>query len=121
MAARKSSKFRARDVLPIWTSSNTTLNNLMFAQFMQRLGVTDFGSYFRKLWPLIVLTVFICAAIGATYGTLKALLVGVVSGLAAPAAVVSLAITVVHALMYLAIYLLAWGAILLCVWWLLHH
>ena len=121
MAAKKSSKFRARDVLPIWTSSHTALNNLMFAQCMHRLGVADIRSYVRKLWLPIVICVFICTAIGATYGTLKALLIGVVAGLAAPAAVVWLAITVVHALMYLAIYLLAWGAILLFMWWLLHQ
>jgi hypothetical protein len=95
----------------------------MFLQALAKLGIFDLGSYFRQLWIGVVIGVFICAVGGAMNFGIKGLLLGAVTGLAAPVLLIWLAITLVHIAIHLAVFAALWIAITYCVlyvirWWL---
>ena len=112
-------KLGLAQVLPVWTSANAEINNVMFMSCLWRLGITDLLSYCRKLRIAIVLSVIVCASVGASSDGLKGLLVGSLLGFATPAALIWLVVTVVHLAIYLAVFCLAWAVILFVAWWVL--
>jgi hypothetical protein len=76
------------------------------------LGITDVPSYFRKLCIPILLCVPLCAGLGAVEGGSKGMLLGAVLGLAAPAALIWLCITLLHAAIFLGVFCAAWAVII---------
>src|ERR1035437_1360978 len=122
MAYRKPSgrKFPVSKVLPIWCVSHTNVVNMAFETLMHRLGIGTMQDYFRKLRILIAISVLVCALIGASNFGIKGFAIGGLLGLAAPAALLWLGILLIGILIYMAIYVAAWAAILWVAWWLLH-
>lgn len=124
MATRKQSrKLRLRQLVPVWDPSMTQMNNALVVQVLNRLGITDIGSYFSKLWPMVAMGVVVCGVGGATNYGMQGLLIGAVAGLAAPAVVIWLAITLFHIAVHLFVFAAAWAAIGYCAlyvirWWL---
>lgn len=101
-------KIQVRDVLPIWTSANTDLNTALFVSYLQRLGITGIPSYLRKLAIPIVLCVLVGACTGAIHSGVNGMLVGSLLGLAAPAALIWLVITLIHIACYLIVFCAGW-------------
>lgn len=121
MAYRKphSRKFQPRQVLPSWSPAHTAAINLVFLSLMERFGITDIPSYFRKLRIPIVISAVIGACIGAYDSGLKGLFLGALLGLIAPAGLLWLGLLVAAIVLYLAVYLAAWAVILCVLWWLI--
>jgi hypothetical protein len=123
MARRKASgrsllsSVRVRDVLPIWTSGNTNLNTAMFVSYLQGLGITGISSYLRKLAIPVVLCVLVGACAGATHSGGNGMFVGALLGLATPAALIWLVITLIHMASYLIAVCAAWVVIFYVVRW----
>ena len=123
MARRKSpgrsilSKIRVRDVLPIWTSANADLNTAVFVSHLQGLGITDFPSYLRKLAIPIFICVLFGAFAGAIHSGINGMFVGCVLGLATPAALIWLVVTLIHAAIYLIVFCAAWVVIFYVIRW----
>ena len=116
---RSGRKVKVSEVLPIWTSANTELNNAMVSTCMLGMGISDIPSYWRKLKGAIVFCMFVGACIGIPHG-FTGLIVGALLGFATPAGVIFLAVTLLHYLIFLFAYCVAWAAILCVGWWLLH-
>ena len=121
MAYRKSSwrKLKPSQVLPLWTPAHSDTANLITQSVFYKLGITDLPSYWHKLQGAIVLSVIICACIGASNYGLKGVFLGGLLGIAAPAAAIFLAVVVVLAAILLGVYCAAWVAIYCVVCWLL--
>ena len=123
MARRKASgrsilsRIRVRDVLPIWTSANAELNTAMFVSYLQGLGITDFPSYLRKLAIPIFICVLLGAFAGAIHSGINGMFVGCVLGLATPAALIWLVVTLIHTAIYLIVFCAAWVVIFYVVRW----
>jgi hypothetical protein len=99
------------------------MNTVLFLQVMEKLGVRDVGSYFRRMWIAVVPCALIGMVLGVTYGTWKGLLIGTVIGIVAPALLIWLAVTLVHIAIHLFFFTAAWAAIIYCAlyvirWWL---
>lgn len=105
--------------LPIWTTANADLNTAIFVSCMQRLGITSLSSYLRKFELPILLCALVGAGIGAFQSGFWGLIVGALLGLATPAALIWLAVTLVHIAVYLAVFCAAWLAIFCVIYWLL--
>ena len=124
MARRKASgrsilsSVRVRDVLPMWTSANTNLNTAMFVSYLQGLGITGIPSYVRKLAIPVVLCVLVGACAGAIHSGVSGMFVGALLGLATPAALIWLVITLIHMAVYLIAFCAAWVVIFNVVCWL---
>jgi hypothetical protein len=121
MAYRKSSgrKFHPRQVLPSWSPAHTAAINMAFLSLMERFGITDIPSYFRKLRIPIVISVAIGACIGASSNGFSGLLIGALLGLIAPVGFLWLGVVVAGIVIYLAVYFAAWAVILCVLWWLI--
>ena len=122
MAYRKPSgrKLKVSEVLPTWTSTHQTVVNMVFADLMARLEITDLQSYFRRLRVWIVIGAVIGSIYGAaTYG-FTGFVIGAALGLTAPAAILWLGILLIGIAIFIAIYVAAWAVILWVAWWLLH-
>jgi hypothetical protein len=123
MARRKAagrsilSNIRVRDVLPIWTSANTNLNTAMFVSYLQGLGITGISSYLRKLAIPVVLCVLVVACAGAIHRGGNGMVVGALLGIATPAALIWLVITLIHMASYLIAVCAAWVVIFYVVRW----
>ena len=120
MAYRKSSwrKVKPAQVLPLWTPAHSDTANLVAQQVFQKLGITDIPSYWNKLKGVIVLSVIVCACLGASNYGFKGFIVGGLLGTGAPAAAIFLAVVVLAAIL-LGVYCLAWVAIYYIACWLL--
>ena len=99
------------------------MHTVMYLQVLEKLGVTDLGSYFRRMLFAIVPCALIGLLYGATYGTGKGLLIGTVVGTAAPALLIWLAVTLIHIVMHLFVIVAIWAALIYCAlyvirWWL---
>ena len=114
------SKFRLSQVLPIYTPANGELNTAMFLSFMHRLGIDSFSSYLRKFAIPNSICALVGAGIGLAYSGISGLIVGALLGVATPAALIWLAVTLVHVAAYLAIFCLAWAVIFAVARWLLY-
>ena len=123
MARRKASsrsplaKIKVGDILPIWTSANANLNTAMFVSYLQGFGITGIPSYLRKLAIPIVLCVLAGACAGAIHSGGNGIFVGALLGLAAPAALIWLAITLIHIASYLIVFCAVWAVIFYVVRW----
>ena len=123
MARRKASscspfsKIRVSDVLPICTSANANLNTAMFVSYLQGLGITGISSYLRKLAVPVVLCVLAGASAGAIHSGINGMFVGALLGLAAPAALIWLVITLIHFACYLIAFCAVWIMIFYVVRW----
>ena len=123
MARRKASgrsplaKIKVGDILPIWTSANANLNTAMFVSYLQGFGITGIPSYLRKL----AIPVFICVLVGAFAGAIHSggngMLVGALLGIATPAALIWLAITLLHIASYLIALCAVWVVLFYVVRW----
>ena len=99
------------------------MNTVLFLQVLEKLGVTDIRSYFRRMWLAAIPCTLIGLLYGATYGTAKGLLIGTVVGIASPALLIWAAVTLVHIVMHLFVFVAIWAFIVFCAlyvirWWL---
>jgi hypothetical protein len=119
MAYRSSkSNFRVRNVIPHIPSEN---HLWMFQMAMQKFGVTDFKSYFRKLAVPIALCAVVGAVVGAGMYGRWGVLWGTVAGVAAPAGIVYAVVSLGLILIYLASFFAAWVLIIYAARWFLHQ
>ena len=124
MARRKASgrsvlsTIRVNAVLPICTSAKADLNTVMFVSYLQGMGITGISSYLRKLAVPVVLCVLVGASAGAIHSGVNGMFVGSLVGLAAPAALIWLVITLIHMAVYLIAFCAAWVVIFYVVRWL---
>lgn len=92
---------------------------MAFLSLMERFGITDIPSYFRRLRIPIVISAVIGACIGASSTSFSGLLIGGLLGLIAPAGLLWLGVVVTGIVIYLAVYLAAWAVIVCVLWWLI--
>ncbi len=120
MGFRKSGrKFRLRQVLPSWGAQHRAAVNMAFLSMLERFGISDLPSYFRKLRIPIVISAVICGGIGLSGNGFSGLLIGALLGLIAPAGLLWLGVVVAGIAIYLAVYFAAWAFILCILWWLI--
>jgi hypothetical protein len=117
---RQRRKFHVTQVLPIWTAGHTDTANLVFQMTLEKFGIVDISTYLRKMRIPIVISVIVCACIGASSYGITGLFLGGLLGLFAPVALLLLGVTLVMIVIYLAIYCFVWAVILCVLWWLLH-
>lgn len=118
--SRRRSVYQAANFLPIWTSANADINTAIFISTMHRLGIISMSDYLRRWAILNILCALVGAAIGLTYGGFLGLASGVVLGIATPAALIWLAVTLLHAAAYLAIFCAVWVAFFYVIRWLFY-
>ena len=110
-----------KGLVPLWTSAHADLNTSLYLAAMAKLGITDISSYLRRL----VLPILICSLFGAYAGALhsglQGLIVGALSGFAAPAAVIWLVITLTHMAIYLTVICVAWVVLFYVLRWILRN
>ena len=115
MAYRKSSrnrKFNPVDALPIWGTTHQSAANAVFLSWMEGFGVHDIPSYFRELRLWIAMTTFIGVCLGAANYGASGFFIGTLLGLAGPAVLVWLTVMSLGIALFMAVYVLAWAAIL---------
>ena len=123
MARRKASgrsplaKIKVGDILPICTSAKANLNTAMFISYLQGLGITGIPSYLRKLAVPLVFCVLVGACAGALHSGINGMFVGSVLGLATPAALIWLVVTLIHTAFYLIVFCAVWVVIFYVVRW----
>ena len=124
MAPRKASgrsvlcTVRVSNVLPIYTSANANANTAMFVLYLQGLGITGMRSYLRKLAVPVVICVLAGASAGAIHSGVNGMFMGSLLGLAAPAALIWLVITLIHFACYLIAFCAVWVLIFYVARWL---
>ena len=109
------------DAVPRWSQAQTDTSNLLARMMFEKLGITDLKSYFEKLMPAIVVCVILCAAIGAYRDGLSGFFWWGLSGMAAPAALIWLAVVVPYVLLYVAMIFAAWFLLFYAVVFILSH
>ena len=112
-------KVKPSEILPIWTTSHTDTANLAFSLAMERVGVTDIPSYFRKLPISIALCAVIGACIGLAMHGIEGFIVGTLAGMAAPAVLIWAAIGLFMIAAYLIGYATCMALVLWLLWWFL--
>ena len=105
-------KFNPADVLPIWGTVHQSAANAVFESWMLGWGVYDVPSYFRQLRAWIAITTVTGACIGAANCGFAGFFIGAVLGLAGPAVLTWITVMVLGALLFAAIYMIAWAATL---------
>lgn len=115
------SKSSWSDAVPRWSQAQTDTTNLMARMLFEKLGITDLKSYFEKLLPAIVVCVVLGAAIGAYVDGLSGFFWWGLSGIAAPAALIWLAVVVPYVLLYVALIFAAWFLLFYAVVFILRH
>lgn len=120
-ASTSGAAYKASDYVPLWNQQNTDTTNLMAEMVFDKLGVTDLRSYFEVL----AIPIAICTVIGCVYGAshwgLQGAVLGVLVGLAAPAASVYLVLIVAYAVVLLFTFIAAWALILWAVFFVFTH
>lgn len=117
---RKSTWNKVSQVLPVWTTANSTAANMYFLSLLERFGITDVRSYFKKLRIPIAISVVVCAWVGAVNDGLRGLVIGGLLGIVAPIALLWLCVMLILIAIVMAIYCAAWAVIYWILWWLLH-
>ena len=84
-------------------------------------GIYDPRTYWQKLRSWILLSMFVCALIGAGGYGLRGFFLGGALGFAAPAALVWLSVLAVGILAYMLVYCATFAAIWTVFWWFLHQ
>jgi hypothetical protein len=77
---------------------------LFFKELLKKLGITDIRSYFRVLQIPIVISVILCACMGAASDGLKGFAIGGLLGVAAPIALLWAGAMVIAIALFMAIY-----------------
>ena len=90
---------------------------MVFHALLLKLGITDVSSYFRKLRIPIVICVVLSALVAASFYGLKGFFLGGLLGMIAPAALLWLGVMLVGAAIFIALYAVAWTAIVAFIWW----
>lgn len=109
------------DAVPRWSQAQTDTTNLMGRMLFEKLGITDLKSYFEKLLPAILVCVVLGAAIGAYRDGFSGFFWWGLSGIAAPAALIWLAVVVPYVLLYVAMVFAAWFLLFYAVVFILSH
>lgn len=122
MAKRPSRSFghKLSQALPIWRQANSDAAFMFFQDVLERFGITDVKSYFQKWRIPIVISVIVCALVGAASDGLKGFAIGGLLGVVAPIALLWLAVMLTLIALFLAIYVAVWAAIIFILWLLLH-
>ena len=115
------SRFKASDYVPIWNQQHTVTTNLMAEMAFDRLGVRDVRSYFQQLAIPIALSSVIAGVVGAYHWGLQGAVLGVLAGIAAPAASVYLLLVLAYAAVLILAFVAAWAVILWVVFFVLTH
>ena len=118
--ARNSTWSKVSQVLPTWTTANSTAANLYFISLLERFGITDIRSYFQKLRFPIAISVVVCAFQGAVYSGLKGVFIGGLLGTIAPMVLLWLGVMLILVAFFLTVYCAAWALIFWIVWCFLH-
>ena len=84
---------------------------------MQKFGITDAKSYFRKLRIPIAICVIVCACIGASQSGFGGFIAGTLVGLIAPVALMWLGVILIAIALYMAVYFIAMAVVLYFLWW----
>ena len=101
----------SKSALPISPSLQAEICLSLFRAVMGKFGVVCVESYFHKWRIAIAVSVVVCTALGGYFKGVDGFVWGLIGGLAAPAALVCIAIAVVCAAVYLALYVLALAVI----------
>ena len=109
------------DAVPQWRQQNTETCNLIFKDWMGRIGVTDIRSYFERLAIPVILCVVSGAAIGAYRDGWSGMLWYALAGVAAPAGIIWLCIVVGYAVILALAYVAVWTALIYGVLWIMSH
>jgi len=114
-------QFKASEYIPIWNQQHTDTTNLMAEMAFERLGITDWFSYFQVL----AIPIALCTAFGCLYGGyywgIKGALIGFIGGLVAPAASVYLLVVVAYAAAIMLAFVAAWAVVLGLAYFVLTH
>ena len=110
-------KVNLTEVLPIWTTHHSSTVNMVFVALLQKLGITDVASYFRELRIPIAICVVVGALVGPSFYGLTGFFLGGLLGVIAPAALLWLGVMLVGAAIFIALYAIAWTAIVAFLWW----
>lgn len=92
---------------------------MAFQALMSKLEITDVASYFRKLRYAVGVCVAVCACVGAAAFGITGFILGGLSGLLVPAALLWLTVVFVGIAIYLAMFVAAWAAIWVIAKWFL--
>lgn len=114
-------QFTASDYLPLWNQQHTNTTNLMAEMAFDRLGISDWLSYFQVLAIPIALCTGVGCACGYYYWGVKGALLGIFGGMATPAAFVYLLVVVAYAAAILLAFVAAWAVVLWLVYFVLTH
>jgi hypothetical protein len=117
----KNPKSSWADAVPRWSQAQTDTTNLMARMLFEKLGITDLTSYWNRLKGYIVLCVVLGAAIGAYRDGFSGFFWYGLSGIAAPAALIWLAVVVPYVLLYVAMVFAAWFLLFYAVVFILSH
>lgn len=113
------SAFKASDYVPLWNQQHTDTTSLMAEMVFDKLGVIDLRSYFEVL----AIPIAICTVIGCVYGAshwgLLGAVLGVLAGLAAPAAIPWICIVAGYAVVLALAFIAAWTVLIYGAVWLL--
>jgi hypothetical protein len=119
--ANRTGRTNWTSAVPRWSQTQTDTTNLIFREWMGRIGVTDIRSYFERLLVPIV----ICVVLGAVIGTFRDGWSGMfwyaLAGIAAPAAIPWLFIVVGFAVFLALAYVAVWTVLIYGVLWILSH
>lgn len=96
------------DAVPRWSQAQTDTSNLLARMLFEKMGITDLKTYFEKLLVPVAISVALGAAIGAYRDGLSGLFWYGLAGIAAPAALIWLAVVVPYVLLYVAMIFAAW-------------
>jgi len=75
---------------------------MFFKELLERIGITDVRSYFKKLQIPIVISVVVCAFMGTAIDGLKGFVLDGFFGVVAPIALLWLGVMLILAAMFLA-------------------
>lgn len=118
-ARTSGASFKASEYVPIWSQQHTTTANLMAEMVFDKLDVADLRSYFEVLAIPIGICTAVGVGIGAYHWGLQGAVLGVLAGVAAPAASIYLVLIVAYAAVLLITFVAAWAVILWAVYFVL--
>jgi hypothetical protein len=106
-------------------SSQRAAAFMFFQDVLERFGITDIRSYFLKWRIPIVISVIVCACMGAASegaasDGLKGFVIGGLLGVVAPIALLWLVVMLSLVALFLAVWAAGWAVIIFVLWLLLH-
>lgn len=119
--ANRTGRTNWTDAVPRMSQQNTDTCNLIFKDWMGRIGVTDIRSYFERLGVWIWLCVASGAVLGAFLDGWSGAFWYALAGIAAPAAIPYLFISVGFAVLLALAHVAIWTVLIYGVLWILSH